>query len=211
MKELALMFLTVYAVERSAETFWKRDKIRGKISATFTLPLLVGTYVLMYLACLWELTGWNAGPFSAWVSVGGAVIVLVSTVGRNWDILALGPYHSIHIEIRADHELIQSGPYRWIRNPYYLSNIIEAIGLPLLANAHYAALISVFVYIPMLVLRIILEERALGKKFHREFASYKLQAPRIIPSLGGRRRRFAEPSMIAKTGNDRSSLVETKS
>ncbi len=209
MKELAVIFLIVYAAERSAETFWKRDKIKGKISAAFTLPLLVGTYVLMYLACLWELTGWNAGPFSAWVSVGGAVMVLVSTVGRNWAIQALGPYHSIHIEIRAGHELIHSGPYSWIRNPYYLSNIIEAIGLPLLASAPYAALISGFVYIPMLVLRIILEERALDKKFHREFASYKLQVPRIIPSLGDRRRRFADQSMISKTGDDRSSLVET--
>ncbi len=204
------MFLVVYAVERAAETFWKRDKIKGVLSSPLSLPLLVGTYVLMYLTCLWELTAGVAESFSGWISVVGGVLVLLSTFGRNWAIRTLGPFHSIQIEIRANHELIQSGPYAWVRNPYYLSNVVEAVGLPLVANAFYGGLISLFVYLPVLIVRMVLEERALTKKFGAGFLLYKSRVPRLFPSLGGRRKRPAGPTLDSNPGNSRSDLVETK-
>lgn len=110
-------------------------------------------------------------------------MVLTSIAGRNWAIKTLGLYHSIHIEIRANHEFIQSGPYRFVRNPYYLSNVIEAVGLPLAANAWFAILLSIFLYIPLLILRMILEERGLEKKFKSSFIDYKERVPRIFPKL----------------------------
>ncbi len=181
MKLPVSLFLIGYLIERSLETFWARKKIGGEIVASYTLYLLVGTYTLMCLTILWEWFIWRPWKVPAWVAFGGITLVLVSLVGRNWAIKTLGPYHSIHIEIRPNHELIQSGPYRFVRNPYYFSNMVEALGLPLVANARLGLLVSIFVYIPLLILRMVLEEKALTTSLGQPFADYKKKVPRILP------------------------------
>lgn len=183
MKLLITVFLVIYGVERVLETFWKREKIQGQILAPYTLPLLVSAHVLLYLVILWDWIGREAREVSMWVSLVGCLMVVLSGAARNWAVTTLGLYHSIHIEIREHHELIQSGPYRLVRNPYYFGNIIEVLGLPLVANVWSGIFVSIFLYLPLLGLRIIMEEKALEQKFSTSFASYKREVPRIIPKL----------------------------
>lgn len=183
MKGLVFLFLVVYGIERILETFWKRKKIQGEIRASYTLPLLVGTCILIYLVTFWELVSKENRQITWWITMAGVVMVLASIAGRNWAIKTLGLYHSIHIEIRDNHELIRSGPYNFVRNPYYLSIVIESVGLPLAANARLGLLLSLFCYIPLVILRMVLEERALESKFKDQFVAYKRQVPRILPKL----------------------------
>ena len=183
MKQFVLLFLVFYGIERIVETFWRWKTVKGAIVAPVTLHLLVGAYISMYVVTLWEWGGLEVGPFTPWAALVGVILVLISMVGRHWAIRTLGLYHSIHIEIRENHELIQSGPYRVVRNPYYLSNVIEAIGIPLVACAWLAMAISIFLYMPLLILRLVLEERALAEKFKDSFTHYKRQAPRILPKF----------------------------
>lgn len=183
MKLLVLLILVFYAIERIVETFWRWKTVKGAIVAPVTLHLLVGAYIAVYVVTLWEWVDWKVGPLRDWAALVGVILVLISVVGRHWAIRTLGLYHSIHIEIRENHELIQSGPYRVVRNPYYLSNVIEAIGIPLVASAWLAMSISIFLYMPLLILRLVLEERALEEKFKDSFIHYKKQAPRILPKF----------------------------
>ena len=183
MKNGVFLFLVLYAVERVIETFWKRTKSEGIIVARYSLPLILSAYVFFYLVIFWE---WSrlAGPElrPALVMI-GMFAVIASVVGRNWAIKTLGVYHSIHVEIRDRHQLIQSGPYRYVRNPYYLSNAIEAMGLLLVVRSRVALLTVVFVYIPLLVHRLLVEENALNKKFDGLFDEYTKHVPRIVPKL----------------------------
>jgi protein-S-isoprenylcysteine O-methyltransferase Ste14 len=181
MKQVILFFLIVYAVERLLETDWKRTKLDGEIIAAYSLPLIVTTYVAFYRVILWDWHELNAASLSQPLTLAGMGAVIVSALGRNWAIKRLGVYHSINIEIRERQELVQSGPYSYLRNPYYLSNIIEAIGLPLVVNSKLAMFIALFVYIPILLHRLILEEKALEKKFEDRFIDYKRHVPMIFP------------------------------
>lgn len=183
MKRLVLFFLAFYGLERLFETFWRREKIKGGITSPYSIHLLVGAYLLLYATLIWESVRLENREFSPWLTFSGLTMVALSVAGRNWAIHTLGPYHSIHIEIRDNHKLIQSGPYKYVRNPYYSSVILEAVGLPLVANAFVGALISVFVYLPILVFRIALEEKALEEKFKESFKDYKSRAPRMFPKL----------------------------
>ena len=189
MKQVILFFLIVYAVERLLETFWKRTKLDGEIIAAYSLPLIVTTYAAFYLVILWDWHELDAASLSQPLTLAGIGAVIVSALGRNWAIKRLGVYHSINIEIRERQELVQSGPYSYLRNPYYLSNIIEAIGLPLVVNSKLAMFIALFVYIPILLHRLILEEKALEKKFEDRFIDYKRRVPMVFPrfckSMGG--------------------------
>ena len=181
MKQAILFFLVVYAVERLSETFRKRTKLNGKIIAPYSLPLIVIAYVSFYLAVFRAWYELDTGSLYYSATLTGMAAVVVSLIGRNWAIKTLGVYHSIHIEIRESHELIQSGPYFYLRNPYYLSNITEAIGLPLVVNSKLAMSIACFIYVPILFHRLILEEKALETKFQGLFVEYKRRVPMIFP------------------------------
>ena len=151
------------------------------IRARYSIYILIGAYLTLYSVLVWESLANRA--LSMLLTVLGFVLVGFSMAGRLWAIRTLGPFHSIHVEIRENHRLIQSGPYTYIRNPYYVSVILEAMGLPLLVNSFTGALIAVFVYLPVLFLRIFLEEMALEKKFKESFSDYKNHVPRIIPKV----------------------------
>jgi len=183
MKIAVLMFLVLYAVERLLETFWKREKVAGEIQIPYSLPLIIAVYVSLYLVVFYGCFRLDEQSFRRPIVMTGTILVITSVIGRNWAIKTLGVFHSIHIEIRNKHDLIQSGPYQYVRNPYYLSNIIEAIGLALMVGSRLALYISVLVYVPVLVHRMLLEEKSLSQKFGASFVKYEQQVPRIIPRL----------------------------
>ena len=112
----------------------------------------------------WGMNDWVASPASLRLAVVGCLMVSVSILGRHWAIRSLGPFHSIHIEIRDHHALVSTGAYQFVRNPHCLSNIFEAIGLPLLAGSRSALATSLSVNLPLLVQRMIREEAALSRE-----------------------------------------------
>jgi methyltransferase len=113
----------------------------------------------------------------------GLALVLSAMACRNWSIATLGPYHSIHIEVRKEHPLITSGPYHYVRNPYYASSALEPVGLPIVAHAQLPLLFSLLIYMPSLLLRLLLEERALKAKFRESYCCYVSRVPSLFPRL----------------------------
>jgi protein-S-isoprenylcysteine O-methyltransferase Ste14 len=107
-------------------------------------------------------------------------MVSVSILGRHWAIRSLGPFHSIHLEIRDHHVLVSTGAYQFVRNPHCLSNIFEPIGLPLLAGSRSSLATSFSVNLPLLVQRMIREEAVQSGELGPSFARYKREVAMII-------------------------------
>jgi protein-S-isoprenylcysteine O-methyltransferase Ste14 len=161
-----------------------RKKINGEIVAGYTLYLLIGCHAAVFFATLRDGVYWDDAQNPSWQFYVGVLLISAATLGRSWSIKTLGSYHSIQIEIRRNHPLITKGPYRYSRNPYYLSNAMEIVGLPLMANSGIGIALAIVLYWPALWLRIILEEDALQKAIRESFSDYKLKTPRLIPRLG---------------------------
>jgi protein-S-isoprenylcysteine O-methyltransferase Ste14 len=123
----------------------------------------------------------NERPIYYLVSLIGLIMFTVGLLGRRWAVKTLGKYHSAHIEIRKDQILITLGPYKYVRHPIYLSIIFELLGFPLIPNAYYAFLLSLLVYIPLLLVRLHIEEKILTEKFTSSYRHYKSTVPRLIP------------------------------
>ncbi len=181
-----LSVLLLYGVERVFETFRMREKISGEIVAGYTLYLLVGCHAAVFVATLCDCAHWGDGQNQnlGWQFYLGVLLIVAAALGRHWSIKTLGPYHSIQIEIRRNQPLITMGPYRYSRNPYYLSNGFEIIGLPLIANSGTGVALAVTLYWPALWLRIVLEEKALQEAIRESFSGYKIKTPRLIPRFG---------------------------
>lgn len=88
----------------------------------------------------------------------GCIISLFSILYVN----AVNRYASKGLVIHKDHELITSGPYRYIRHPMYLCFMLLFISIPLSLGSFIALLFSLL--LPILILyRIGIEEEMLIK------------------------------------------------
>jgi protein-S-isoprenylcysteine O-methyltransferase Ste14 len=179
MRIFFLLGLLLYGGGRLIEAFRQPEKLEGRVIAGYTLYLLViGHTIVFFLPSHHVL---NDALGVTMINLAGIFFVLLAVIGRGYSIRTLGQYHSIQIEIRYNHSLISSGPYHFIRNPYYLSNAVEVIGVPLAVGSVLAAAVALLIYWPCLYLRIIVEERALLKGLGRTFAEYTRRVPRLFP------------------------------
>lgn len=94
-------------------------------------------------------------------------------LGRNW---------SGEVRIASEHELIRSGPYRFVRHPIYSAILGMYIGTMLVSGEIHAPI--AFVIVTLAYWRKIrLEERALHERFGEEFAAYCSETSALVPGV----------------------------
>lgn len=179
---ILLQISSVFAIyiARVLELKTKRDTIRGQIRENLTLRLffLVGT--LVSVGSVVELfvahRGMNWPLFAA-----GWVCALVSFWLRRKAIAALGRFWSLHVEIREGHEFVRSGPFRFMRHPTYCSMVFELLAFAFVCNAVYPLFVIVLLFVPVLFLRLRIEEAALVEKFGDAYREYQRTTPALFP------------------------------
>jgi protein-S-isoprenylcysteine O-methyltransferase Ste14 len=96
--------------------------------------------------------------------------------------LTLGKFFSEAIRIKPEHKLITSGPYRFIRHPIYLGEILYFLSIPMIFGSIYGFIVML-VLVPMLMHRIGVEERALISKFGQEYMKYSQKTKKLVPYI----------------------------
>ncbi len=110
----------------------------------------------------------------------GTLSVALGALIRSW---AESYLHSSIVHDAALHGelLVADGPYRYVRNPLYLGNLLLAIGVGLLASRSGFLVISIGMWI--LVYRLILrEETTLLQSQGESYRRYLAAVPRLLPS-----------------------------
>lgn len=110
---------------------------------------------------------WTAAALS--LLAHGWMVVSLAWLGRNF---------SIFPEARR---LVTSGPYRVVRHPLYLGEILAAIALALL-HLGPVALAALVAWIPIQVYRALVEEQVLAAA-HPEYQDYRRHVRRLVPGL----------------------------
>ncbi|MGE5796121.1 MAG: methyltransferase family protein, partial [Ignavibacteria bacterium] len=100
-----------------------------------------------------------------------------------WAYKSLGDFYSQEILLFKNHKLIADGPFRIIRHPQYLSQILLDLGGGL-AVLSYIVLPLALIQTPFIIMRASLEEKLLGKYFKDEFMVYKKKTGFMIPFIG---------------------------
>jgi protein-S-isoprenylcysteine O-methyltransferase len=121
--------------------------------------------------------------YQPWINVLGIAMTLVGLAFRWYAIIYLGRFFTVNVEIAADHELIDTGPYRRVRHPSYTGALLAFLGLSLCTqNWASLALMEVGTTVGFLY-RIRVEEAALSGAFGERYRLYRQRTARLIPGI----------------------------
>jgi protein-S-isoprenylcysteine O-methyltransferase Ste14 len=138
----------------------------------------------------WLSWSWQA---PLWLQVGGGVLLIVSVLVGVWAVgqmgwarvlfaAALFPPGQGAEEHHIPQRLVVIGPYRYVRNPLYVTDMTLMLGAALLAQS-WGLLLLLALYIAQLVMQLRLEERELRSRFGETYVRYCRLVPRFIPRL----------------------------
>jgi protein-S-isoprenylcysteine O-methyltransferase Ste14 len=95
---------------------------------------------------------------------------------------ALFPPGEMAQRYNVPQRLVVSGPYRYVRNPLYLTDMTLIGSAALLVQSWFLVVVLV-VYIAQLGMQVRLEERELKQRFGEQYERYLKAVPRFIPRL----------------------------
>jgi protein-S-isoprenylcysteine O-methyltransferase Ste14 len=138
-------------------------------------PLLgLGGGLVLLVAGLDTLFDWSP-PFSLIVKILALAIVVAGYVLGSYALIE-NRFFSGVVRIQTDrgHQVVSSGPYRWIRHPGYAGALLTYLATPLFLDSPWAYLPTVFITV-VLVFRTALEDQVL----QAELEGYRAYAQRV--------------------------------
>jgi protein-S-isoprenylcysteine O-methyltransferase Ste14 len=115
------------------------------------------------------------------ISVAGALMIFAGAAIRTWGTAYLNSRVMGDWRLHTE-RLLADGPYRYVRNPLYLGNIVMSFGIAVMTSLSGAAVIIVGMF--LFVLRLILREEAEMRVGQGEsYERYLAAVPRLVPSL----------------------------
>jgi protein-S-isoprenylcysteine O-methyltransferase Ste14 len=117
------------------------------------------------------LAAWSAAA----LCVAGLVFAIWArvTLGRNW---------SGVVTLKEGHELVERGPYRFVRHPIY-TGILMMFFATALALGHLAGFAATLLMFASFWIKLRDEEKLMLQQFPDRYADYQRCAKRIIPFI----------------------------
>lgn len=114
--------------------------------------------------------------------IGGAVVGLLNAAFLGWTLHSLGKNLTDTTATRKDATLVTSGPYRYVRHPFYVAMLGLALSLSLL-SANWLLAVAGLSTFTLLLIRAPIEERALMEKFGEAYQAYRARTGAVFPKL----------------------------
>jgi protein-S-isoprenylcysteine O-methyltransferase Ste14 len=113
-------------------------------------------------------------------AIAAALVCASGLLFTLWARVALGRNWSGRVTLKEDHELIERGPYRFVRHPIYTGLLTMALGTAL-RSGRVAALVGCALFFSALLIKMDQEETLLLRQFPAEYAAYRRHVKRIVP------------------------------
>lgn len=107
-------------------------------------------------------------------------IVAVGVVITVWARLTLGRNWSGSVVVKEDHELIQSGPYRFVRHPIYTGLLTMFLGT-VIDEALAVGFVAFVVVAVALVAKLRREEALMTQQFPDQYPRYRARTRALVP------------------------------
>ena len=173
---LSELLLTITRRSRS-QTGTKQD---GSTLRVLWIVIMIGIGAGVFVAGNWRP---GALPYGRVFAVAGVVLLAMGLIFRWWAIITLGRFFAVDVTIEKDHELVERGPFQWVRHPSYTGVLLAFVGWALTLR-NWAAILVVLVPIFIaFVRRMTVEENALTEALGDRYRDYIRRTKRLVPGV----------------------------
>ncbi|HZV13496.1 MAG TPA: isoprenylcysteine carboxylmethyltransferase family protein [Candidatus Kapabacteria bacterium] len=124
---------------------------------------------------------WVADPTAESLAWGFAAAIIGEFI-RIWGVGYIGP-ETRTVDAPGGTKLVTTGAFAYVRNPIYIGNIILYIGVGIMTNVWWIAVVGYIYFQIQYALIISAEEEHLEKTYGMEYREYKKHVRRYIPRL----------------------------
>ena len=128
------------------------------------------------------LTGWFLPERLHLLVAVGAILQAAFILLAVWARRHLGRNWSGEVRIAVDHELVRTGPYRFLRHPIYTAMLGMFLGTAI-SSSQYHALLGLAILVFAYLRKTRLEEEILQQTFGTEYESYRHDTWALVPLL----------------------------
>lgn len=150
--------------------------IAGRLAVA--LPLFGG--VLAYLVYPPSID-WASIPAPTWVRWAGVGIGLATAPMLYWVLRTLGANISETVLTKEEHELVTTGPYRWVRHPLYSAGIALFSSVGLMAANGFVLVWTLGALVSVRLVVIPREEAELIQTFGEDYRRYREGTGALVP------------------------------
>lgn len=171
---------------------WGWRQVKSARRSEPALPRLLKYWLPLAIAVL-LLAGsdeWYAGswlgqhllPPSLLIALAGTALTALGVAFACWARYVLGRNWSSVVQVKQDHELIQRGPYAYVRHPIYSGLLLAFFGTAL-AIGEWRGLLSVVIVFASFWFKLRLEERWMRESFGPVYEGYMQRVKALIPGV----------------------------
>ena len=183
---IPMVVASIYFAERDPQLVERRLQRRETVAEQRVIIRLAGMIFFgAFLLPGFDFRfGWSKRSFGGvpvWLMILSGAIALAGYLMTYW-VMATNSYASRIIQVEKEQRVISSGPYGIVRHPMYLGALISLVFAPLALGSYWAVPAFALV-IPVIVLRILNEEKILRQEL-AGYSEYCLRTRwRLVPSL----------------------------
>jgi protein-S-isoprenylcysteine O-methyltransferase Ste14 len=170
---LAYWLISALAVKRTAEP-------QSLLSATaHRIPVALGWFLLAYQG-LPPPMNWMLMPRTDWARFIGVVVCVFGLYVTIWARRTLAGNWSSNVTFKKGHELVKTGPYRFVRHPIYTGLLVMCLGSAIEIGRLRCFPSLVVVGIGFWI-KLKQEERLLLRHFPDEYPNYQKRVKALVP------------------------------
>jgi len=123
---------------------------------------------------------WSSLPLPTWLRWVGVGVAVFGGALFIWTLRNLGKNLTDTVVTRREHTLVTTGPYRWVRHPFYVAAALTLLGNSL-AAANWFLLGGGLLVFTLLAIRTRIEEAELLARFGGAYEEYMGRTHRFLP------------------------------
>jgi len=158
----------------------RREPVASRLG--HVVPLVLAAWMLIAPRLPGGLLGGRFLPATLSVYLIGVAVLAAGLAFTVWARVFLGRNWSGTVTLKEGHELIRSGPYRFVRHPIYTGLLVAFAGSAI-ARGEWRGLVALAIAFGALWRKLKLEERWLGEIFGEAYERYRAEVPALIPFL----------------------------
>jgi protein-S-isoprenylcysteine O-methyltransferase Ste14 len=172
------LFIIVWGIFAfSVKPAKQRQDLGGRL---FTLAFLIVMFMFLDEKIPWPSINTRLWPFNQAVWLTGCVLTGAGLLTAVWARVTLGTNWSATVTLREDHQIVERGPYRFVRHPIYTGILLMIAGTAVVVGS-LGGIIATAICFFGHWWKLRVEEALLLKHMPDTYQAYRRRTKALIP------------------------------